>query len=143
MIAKLIIRRLTISIVILLAGLGLLGATQDALDGYYVTAGARGLEVVLLTLGITVGIAVVMGVANWIGVSMEVHHETVLGGNLLINLCGAILIAVGFCLNTYAGLRTIVLAALVSGIGWLFFEMGLQLGLGDPAATAVAASRPP
>lgn len=126
-------------IVILLAGLGLMGATQDALDGYYVTAGARGLEVVLMTLGIGVGVALVMGVAKWMGVSMEVNEATVLGGSLMLNLIGALLIAIGFCLTTYAGLRTTVLAALIGGLGWVIFEGGLQLGLGSPASAAAAA----
>lgn len=126
-------------IVILLAGLGLLGATQDALDGYYVTAGARVLEVVLMTLGIAVGVAVVMGLANRLGVSMEIQGATLLGANPFLNAIGAVLVALGFCLGTYAGLRTTLLAMLIAILGWTVFTLGLSLGLGGVAAAGVAA----
>src|SRR5690606_5190251 len=46
------------NIVVLLAGLGFIGAIQDALTGYYLTAGARILEVLLSTTGIIVGVSV-------------------------------------------------------------------------------------
>ena len=51
-------------IVVLLAGLCVVGAAQDAIDGYYVTAGARGFEVLVLTLGIVVGIGAILAVAQ-------------------------------------------------------------------------------
>lgn len=127
-------------IVILLAGLGLLGATQDALDGYYVTAGARLLEVVLMTLGIAVGVAVVMGLSNRLGVSMEISPTTLLGVNPVVNVVGAVLIALGFCLGTYADLRTTLLSLPIAVAGWLLFSLGLSVGLGGVAATAVAAA---
>jgi uncharacterized membrane protein YjjP (DUF1212 family) len=58
-------------IVVLLAGLSVVGAAQDAIDGYYVTAGARAFEVLVLTLGIVVGIAVVLAMAQRSGVPMQ------------------------------------------------------------------------
>lgn len=125
-------------IVILLAGLGLLGATQDALDGYYVTAGARGLEVVLMTLGIAVGVATVMGVGARLGISMEALNTTLVGANPVLSAIGAILIALGFCLVTYAGPWTTLLAMIISALGWLTFQTLLLLGLGGPEAAAVA-----
>lgn len=127
-------------IVILLAGLGLLGATQDALDGYYVTAGARVLEVILMTLGIAVGVAAVMGLANRLGVSMEVQASTSLGGNLLITVIGAVMVATGFCLNTYTGVRTTLLSIGIAILGWLVFIGGLAVGLGGAAASGLAAA---
>lgn len=126
-------------IVVLLAGLGLLGATQDALDGYYVTAGARGLEVLMMTLGIAVGVGTVMAVGTALGISMEVDDTLLLGGNPLVDGTGALLIALGFCLTTYAGLRTTVLAMLIAALGWLVFTSGLLVGLTGAAATALAA----
>ena len=127
-------------IVVLLAGLGVLGAAQDAIDGYYVTAGARGLEVVMMTLGIAVGVALVLGVARWFGVSMEASPIVVLGGTPLISTIGAMLIALGFCLTTYCGTRTTLISLGASALAWLVLEAGLVLGLATPAAVAVAAS---
>lgn len=127
-------------IVVLLAGLGVLGAAQDALDGYYVTAGARGLEVMMMTLGIAVGVAIVIGFGRALGVSMEASAVISLGGSPLVGTLGAALIALGFCLSTYAGVRTIVISMLISALAWLLFVGLLELGLAMAAATAVAAT---
>ncbi len=127
-------------IVLLLAGLGVVGAAQDALDGYYVTAGARVMEVVVMTLGIAVGVAIVIGTAARLGVSMEVSPFVVLGGTPLLSTVGAVLIAVGFCLGTYTGLRATVVATLVAALAWLVLEVALGLGLGPVESTAVAAA---
>ena len=51
-------------IVVLLAGLSLVSAAQDAISGFPVTAGARAFEVVTLTAGIVVGIAGVLDLAQ-------------------------------------------------------------------------------
>ncbi|MDO5712499.1 MAG: threonine/serine exporter family protein, partial [Micrococcales bacterium] len=54
-------------IVVLLAGLSVVGAAQDAIDGYYVTAGARTFEVFVLTFGIIVGVLIVLTVSQAVG----------------------------------------------------------------------------
>src|SRR3712207_3268282 len=51
-------------IVVLLAGLSLVSSAQDAISGFPVTAGARAFEVVTLTVGIVVGIAGVLDLAQ-------------------------------------------------------------------------------
>ncbi|WP_151526129.1 threonine/serine ThrE exporter family protein [Serinicoccus kebangsaanensis] len=127
-------------IVVLLAGLSVLGAAQDAIDGYYVTAGARGLEVMMMTLGIAVGVALVLGIARRFGVSMEAAPFVALGGTPLISTVGAALIALGFCLSTYSGARVVVLSIVVASGAWLVLEAALVLGLATPAGVAVAAA---
>lgn len=127
-------------IVVLLAGLGVMGAAQDALDGYFVTAGARGMEVLLMTAGIAVGVAVVLGTANRFGVDMEVSTIVGLGGDPVLGVVGAVLIALGFCLSTYSGVRTTLVSMAVAAGGWIVFVTGLALGLGGPEATAVAST---
>ena len=47
----------TANIVMLLAGIGFMGAIQDALSGFYVTGGARILEAILATAGIIAGVS--------------------------------------------------------------------------------------
>lgn len=127
-------------IVVLLAGLGVLGAAQDALDGYYVTAGARGLEVVMMTLGIAVGVAVVIDIGRRFGVSMEASAIVALGGTPALSTVGASLIALGFCLSTYSGLRTTATSMLTAALAWLLFEVGLLVGLGGAGSVALAAT---
>jgi hypothetical protein len=51
-------------IVVLLAGLSLVGSAQDAISGFPLTAAARAFEVLTLTAGIVVGIAGVLDVAQ-------------------------------------------------------------------------------
>jgi uncharacterized membrane protein YjjP (DUF1212 family) len=51
-------------IVVLLAGLSLVGSAQDAISGFPITAAARLFEVLTLTAGIVVGIAGVLDVAQ-------------------------------------------------------------------------------
>jgi uncharacterized membrane protein YjjB (DUF3815 family) len=126
-------------IVVLLAGLGMMGAAQDALDGYYVTAGARGLEVVLMTAGIAVGIAVVLGLANRLEIDMDVSPFVMLGGLPFVGALGSMVVALGFCLITYAGPRTMATAMIVAGLAWLTFEAAVLLGLGGAGSVAVAA----
>ena len=127
-------------IVVLLAGLGMLGAAQDALDGYYVTAGARVLEVVLMTLGIGVGVAIVLGIANRFGIAMEVSPVVVAGGSFAESLIGAVLIALGFCLTTYTTRRSTLLSMAVAALAWVVFDVSLRLGLGSAGAAAIAAT---
>src|SRR5690606_29031502 len=59
-------------IIMLLSGIGLTASARDAIDGYYVTASARGLEVVMLTLGLAIGISVTLGIALRLGIPVPV-----------------------------------------------------------------------
>src|ERR687885_1222785 len=59
-------------IVVLLAGLSLVGAAEDAISGFPVTAAARAFEVIPLTAGIVVGIAGVLEVAQRARLPMDV-----------------------------------------------------------------------
>ena len=54
----------TANIVMLLAGIGFMGALQDALTGFYITAGARLTEALLATAGIIAGVSGGLGLAS-------------------------------------------------------------------------------
>jgi uncharacterized membrane protein YjjP (DUF1212 family) len=129
-------------IIVLLAGLGVMGAAQDALDGYYVTAGARGLEVLAMTAGIAVGISCVLGLAQRLGVPMELSPYVSLGGTgaPLTSTIAAMLVAAGFAMSTYTGPRATLVAMGVAGVAWVVFELVTLLAFGVPATVAAAAS---
>lgn len=127
-------------IVVLLMGLTVMGAAQDALDGYYVTAGARALEVLVLTLGIAVGIAFVLGVADRLGVPMQVSPYLSTSGTPLANTAAAMAIGAGFALSTFTRMRATLVASVVAGIGWLAYELVALLALGSATTVAAAAS---
>ena len=57
----------TANIIMLLAGIGLMGAVQDALTGFYLTAGARLIEAMMATAGIIAGVALGISVADVLG----------------------------------------------------------------------------
>lgn len=126
-------------IVILLMGLSVLGAAQDALDGYYVTAGARGLEVLLMTLGLTVGVAGVLSIAEGFGVSMEANAILLLTRDPLYATLGAAIIALGFSLSTYASARTTVASVLISSLAWGVYEVTTGVGVAAIPAVGISA----
>ena len=60
----------TANIILLLAGIGLMGAVQDALTGFYLTSSARLIEAMMATAGIIAGVALGISVADGIGLEL-------------------------------------------------------------------------
>ncbi|GAB2690076.1 threonine/serine exporter family protein [Thalassiella azotivora] len=127
-------------IIVLLAGLSVLGAAQDAVDGYYLTAGARGLEVLMLTLGIVVGVAAVLAVAGQLGVPLTISTETGLNPNPVATLVAAVLVSWTFALSAYAQPRAALVGAVMGGVGWVANGLASALGAGPATSAAFAAA---
>jgi uncharacterized membrane protein YjjP (DUF1212 family)/uncharacterized membrane protein YjjB (DUF3815 family) len=127
-------------IIVLLAGLTVMGAAQDALDGYYVTAGGRGLEMLMLTAGILAGISVVLVVANRLEVQMEIKPFVGLTSNPLVSVLAAVIIGIGFAMSTYTGPRAALVAAAVAGLGQLAYQLFGLLSLGQATTVFLAAT---
>jgi uncharacterized membrane protein YjjP (DUF1212 family) len=127
-------------IIVLLAGLSVLGAAQDAVDGYYLTAGARGLEVLMLTLGIVVGVAGVLAVAGQLGVPLTISTETRLTPNQGIALVAAVLVSWTFALSAYTQPRAAFVGAVMGGVGWVANSLAAALGGGPATSAAFAAA---
>jgi uncharacterized membrane protein YjjP (DUF1212 family) len=125
-------------IIMLLSGVGLTASARDAIDGYYVTATARGMEVVMLTLGLAVGISIVLGVALRMGVPVTV--ATSLGDNILLvpGVVGSALIGIGFALTSYVGLRYVPLMAAVAGVVFALYSLALPLASQPGLAPGIA-----
>jgi uncharacterized membrane protein YjjP (DUF1212 family) len=126
-------------IVVLLAGLSVVGAAQDAIDGYYVTAGARGFEVLVLTLGIVVGIGVILALAQRSGVSMQFTAAAKLSTNTVVQVLAAMVVSGAFAVSAYAGPRVALYSTLTGGLGWLAFLGAIRVGMGPAAASSFAA----
>lgn len=126
-------------IILLLSGLSVMGAAQDAIDGYYVTAAARGLEVGILTLGLAVGIATVLGAAWRLGVPMEIKPFITVAGTPLQSTLAAAAIGAGFAWATYTGFRAALLATAIAAGSWVTYELMILLGLGPAEAVVVPA----
>ncbi len=126
-------------IVVLLAGLSVVGAAQDAIDGYYLTATARSAEVVALTLGIVVGVLVVLSAANLLGAPTYLSPYSRLTGNFTVQVIASALIAGAFAISSYAGPRTALLCVATGGLGWSVYAVTSVGGLTAAAASGVAA----
>ncbi len=129
-------------IIMLLSGVGLTASARDAIDGYYVTATARGMEVFMLTLGLTVGISIVLGAALRMGIPVTVATSLGDGIDLIPGVVGSALIGVGFALTSYVRLRLVPLmaaaASLVFALYWVVLPLAPQPGLAPGVAGAAA-----
>ena len=127
-------------IVVLLAGLSVVGAAQDAIDGYYVTAGARVFEVLMLTLGIVLGVVGVLALAQQLGAPMRISAPSALTADTGVQLAAAMAVAGVFAVSSYAGGRAVVVSTVTAGLGWVVYLVASGLGAGAPLAGGVAAA---
>jgi uncharacterized membrane protein YjjP (DUF1212 family) len=126
-------------IVMLVAGMTIVGAMQDAIDQFYGTASARVLEVVLLTAGIVVGIVAVLQIAFRVGAPVAISPDPVELGPLGAQFLGAGLICASFAVWAYADLATIALAAVIGLLGWAGYTATAAVGAGEVPANALGA----
>ncbi|QBR93217.1 threonine/serine ThrE exporter family protein [Nocardioides euryhalodurans] len=105
-------------IVMLLAGVMIVGAVQDAIDQFYVTASARMLEVVMRTAGITAGILVALTILESQGFAFEIVNSPTSTAPLWAQYAGAGVIALSFAVYCYADIGTIALTTSISLVGW-------------------------
>jgi uncharacterized membrane protein YjjP (DUF1212 family) len=126
-------------IVMLVAGMMIVGAVQDAIDQFYVTASARVFEVAMRTTGIVVGIVVGLQIALRLGMPLSISPNPVPLGPTSAQFVGATLIAAFFALWAYADVITIGLSAAMGLLGWAGYTGMIQAGAGDVAANTVGA----
>lgn len=103
-------------IIMLLSGVGLTASAKDALDGYYVTATARGMEVMMMTLGLAVGISFVLGISLRIGIPVSISDSLGSNTTFVSGVLGAGLAGAGFALTSYVRLRVVPITGIVAGI---------------------------
>ena len=111
-------RVVTAGIVMLLAGIGLMGATQDAMTGFPITASARMLEAMLETAGIIAGVAAGLTVGDLLGVGVGNFKPGAAGlAAAGVTVLGAVIAAAGFAFASYAPLRALLAVGLVAALG--------------------------
>jgi uncharacterized membrane protein YjjP (DUF1212 family) len=131
----------TANIIMLLAGIGLMGAVQDALSGFYLTSGARLIEAMLATAGIIAGVAMGISVAEVAGVEMGFIRPGVAGGALALpmTVLGAAVSAAAFAVASYAPRRAVLPIAVVTAVAAVVHEAVDANGFGRTAAAGAAA----
>ncbi|SDQ84068.1 threonine/serine exporter ThrE family protein [Microbacterium sp. cf332] len=126
-------------IVLMLAGLTVVGAAQDAIDGFALTAMGRILELVTQTLGVVLGILAGIETARVIGLGLEAPTEALPLGPVPLQFLGAGLIALAVAVFNGAGVRIIVVSVALSVVAWLGYVAAATLGFETAAASGLGA----
>jgi uncharacterized membrane protein YjjP (DUF1212 family) len=126
-------------IVVLLAGLSLVSATEDAISGFPVTAAGRAFEMVTLTAGIVVGIAGVLDLAQRAQLLLTVADPATSSVPFAVALAAAAGMAGSWALASYARSRAVGVATVAGALAWTTFSVAGALGAGPAVASATAA----
>lgn len=133
-------RVVTAGVIMLLAGIGFMGATQDALTGFPITAAARMLEAVLDTAGIIAGVSLGLALGELFGVDLgQVEPGAVAFSQASVMTFGAALAAAAFAFSAYAPLRALIPVAAVAALGAAVFILVDSVDLGRAWGAAAAA----
>ncbi len=126
-------------IVMLVAGLTIVGAIQDAIEEYYITANARLLKVIFQTTGIVIGILIGLYTARKLGIGITVSPDPLHLTALQFQVIGAAIAAAGYALVTQTRLRAILWAGIVGGGALAITCLASYLDISIIAASGVAA----
>ena len=127
----------TANIVMLLAGIGFMGALQDALSGFYVTAGARLTEALLATAGIIAGVSGGLSLGSFFGVEighLDPGHTD--WESVTMMALGSAICAAAFAFASYAPARAIPPIGLIAGVAIVIAQSIALQGFSRAWATA-------
>ena len=117
----------------------LVSAVQDAIDGFALTAGGRILDLTMQTLGVVIGILVGLELGGVLGFTMDLPDDPAPFGPLLNQFAGAIIIAIAVAVFNGAGIRIILVSALLSAVTLAGYSTSITLNLHPAAASAIGA----
>lgn len=129
------------SITVLLSGLSLVSAVQDAISGHPVTAAGRAVEIALLSAGLLTG--VILGLKTGIMFQFTLDPAELVAAEVTRfgkSTSAAAAAAVMYAVACYAPLRSLFGAGLAGGIGWAVYgALTLFAPVGPVVATGLAA----
>ena len=112
----------------LVVGMKFVSAMQDAIDGFYVTAGARLLQVAMETAGIVIGLYTGLDIANRTGLFVYIAANPIGLAIVPVQYVAAAAAAVVWIAGNVADLVTIVLTAVAALVSWLGYSVVLAAG---------------
>ncbi|HEX3929964.1 MAG TPA: threonine/serine exporter family protein [Nocardioides sp.] len=128
------------SIIMLLAGVNFLGAIQDALTGFPVTAGARILEAFLATAGVVAGVSGGLKLADVFGVDLgRLNPGAYSIADWPAMMAGGAIAAAAYAFAAYAPRRCLLPIAAVAAVAIGIYVASYDRGLGVAWSSAVAA----
>lgn len=126
-------------IVSLLAGVGVVAAARDAMDGNLLTATARSFDAVMQTAGIVLGVVITLWVGLWLGVESYIAPTTGWAVPSIWQMLWAGLIAIGAAVGFQLGLRNLPLCGVLAVIGYGVYQGMLPVIGNSPGAAALGA----
>ncbi|MGZ4495577.1 MAG: threonine/serine ThrE exporter family protein [Nocardioides sp.] len=130
----------TACIIMLLAGINFMGAIQDALTGFPLTAGARILEAMLATAGVIAGVSGGITFSKMMGVDLgRLDPGYASWGALPWMTLGAGVCAAAFAFASYAPIRAVVPIGLIGAMAELLFYVSQDRDFGRAWGSAIAA----
>lgn len=126
-------------IFVLISGLAIVGAVQDALEEYYITAMARLMRATLMTTGIVIGILIGIYIAKKVGMGIFVSPNPLPLTLLHYQILGGALAAAAQALATQTRARAILWAGFVGGSSLALMYTSTRLGISIVPASGVAA----
>lgn len=134
-------RIVSAGIILLLAGVSYMGAVQDALTGFPLTAGARVLEATLATAGAIAGVSGGLTLAGALGVKLvNLTPGSATYGSATQMAIGGAITAAAFAFASYAPYRALLPAAALGVTSAMAFYVGYRSGLGVSWPSAVSAT---
>lgn len=130
----------TANIIMLLSGIGFMGGLQDALSGFYVTAGARMTEALLSTAGIIAGVSGGLALGDVLGIDIG-RLEPGRGGLATVAMLalGAAIAAAAFAFSAYSPKRILLPIAAIAAVA-IAIAYGVEgAGFGRTWSVALAA----
>lgn len=126
-------------IIMLLSGLAIVGAIQDAIDEYYVTANAKILKVILMTSGIVIGVLIALYIARKGGFGIAVNPNPLSITSLHFQIIGGAITAGTFAIATQTRLRAVAWAGLLGALSLTVLYTAQHHGISLVPASGLAA----
>src|SRR5699024_2670129 len=127
-------------IIVLLAGLTLVGAIEDAITGFPVTSAGRGVETMILTGGVLGGITIALALFARLGLSPPPIDPAIQGDAAVhVAVLAAAVGAAGFAVASYSTVRVTLLAACVGAMGMIIYQAVLAVEFDVVVGSALAA----
>lgn len=127
-------------IVLLVAGLMTVGAFQDAIDEFYITANARLLKVIMATGGIVVGVVIGLYVATKFGITFPATPDRLSLADKHLQYLGALIVAAAFAVGNHARWSGLIVSGLIGVFGWWISRLLLIAGFDVVVSSGIAAT---
>lgn len=128
------------SLILLVPSLRIVSAVQDGINGFPVTSAGRIVASFLVYVGLVAGIAIGIVAVDMLGApAIDITQLTTIDYEHWVLTIVVAVAASGMAIASQTRYRLIIPTGLVSSVGYLFYAVALEVGLGPSIAPAVAA----